>query len=97
MDAKAAESTEDQYSNRVVALMSAVQEINSLTRLDDDIWRDLVNVLTEAVHDLDADKMSEDSFGSFCAILQIGMEVNERTPRRVDVRELHSGCCFVGY
>ena len=67
-------NTADQYSNRVVALISSMEEINSLARLDD-IWRELLTVLTEAVHDLDTDRMSEESFGSFRAILQIGMEV----------------------
>jgi len=67
-------NTADQYSNRVVALIGSVQEINSVARLED-VWRDLLTVLKEAVHDLDADKLSEESFGSFRAILQIGMEV----------------------
>jgi uncharacterized protein len=64
----------DQYSNRVVALMSSVQGVNSLPPLEE-IWRELVEILTEAVHDLDADKLSEESFNSFRTILQIGMEV----------------------
>jgi uncharacterized protein len=64
----------DQYSNRVVALMSSVQEVNSLPPLEE-IWRELVEILTEAVHDLDADKLSEESFNSFRTILQICMEV----------------------
>ncbi len=63
----------DQYSNRVVALIGSVQEVNSLPPLED-IWRELLNILTEAVRDLDADKLSEESFNSFRAILQIGME-----------------------
>lgn len=70
----------DQYSNRVVALIGGVQEVNSLAPLHD-IWRELLKILTEAVRDLDADKLSEESFNSFRAILQIGMEVTKE--RRV--------------
>jgi uncharacterized protein len=69
-------SKADQYSNRVVALISSVQEVNSLPPLDE-VWRELLNILTEAVHDLDADKLSEESFNSFRIILQIGMEVTK--------------------
>lgn len=67
-------NTADEYRNRVVALIGLVDKIDSLDRLED-VWRDLLTVLKEAVHDLDADRMSEESFGSFRAILQIGMEV----------------------
>jgi uncharacterized protein len=70
----------DQYSNRVVALISGVQEVNSLALLDE-TWRELLKILTEAVRDLDADKLSEESFNSFRVILQIGMEVTKE--RRV--------------
>jgi uncharacterized protein len=66
--------TADQYSQRVVALIGSVQEVSSLARLED-IWRELLSILAEAVHDLDADKLSEESFNSFRAILQIGIEV----------------------
>ena len=66
--------TADQYSQRVVALIGSVQEVSSLARLED-IWRELLTILAEAVHDLDADKLSEESFNSFRAILQIGIEV----------------------
>jgi uncharacterized protein len=69
-------SKADQYSNRVVALISSVQEVNSLQPLDE-AWRELLKILTEAVHDLDADKLSEESFNSFRTILQIGMEVTK--------------------
>ena len=69
-------SNADQYSNRVVALISGVQEVHSLAPLDE-AWRELLNILTEAVHDLDADKLSEESFNSFRVILQIGMEVTK--------------------
>ncbi len=66
----------DQYSNRVVALISSVQDVDSLAPLDE-AWRELLRILTEAVHDLDADKLSEESFNSFRTILQIGMEVTK--------------------
>jgi uncharacterized protein len=65
----------DQYSNRVVALISGVQEVTSLAPLDE-TWRELLKILTEA-RDLDADKLSEESFNSFRVILQIGMEVTK--------------------
>ena len=66
----------DQYSNRVVALISGVQEANSLAPLDES-WRELLKILTEAVNDLDADRLSEESFHSVRAILEIGMEVTK--------------------
>lgn len=66
----------DLYSKRVVALIHSVQETGSLTRLDE-VWRDLLKVLTEAVHDLDTDRLSEESFNSFRVILQIGMDVTK--------------------
>jgi uncharacterized protein len=66
----------DQYSNRVVALIGGVQEVTSVAALDD-TWRELLKILTEAVRDLDDDKLSEESFNSFRVILQIGMEVTK--------------------
>ena len=63
----------DQYSKRVVALITSVQNINSLPHLDE-TWNELLSILAQAVHDLDADKLSEESFNSFRVILQIGME-----------------------
>jgi hypothetical protein len=78
----------DQYSNRVVALISEVQEVTSLAALDD-TWCELLKILTEAVRDLDADKLSEDSFNSFRAILQIGMEVTKE--RRALLSSMSTG------
>jgi TRAP transporter TAXI family solute receptor len=66
-------SNADKYSNRVVDLISHVQEIQSLPPLEE-TWSELLRILTEAVRDLDADKLSEESFNSFRVILQIGME-----------------------
>jgi uncharacterized protein len=63
----------DQYSKRVVALITSVQNINSLPHLEE-TWNELLSILSQAVHDLDADKLSEESFNSFRVILQIGME-----------------------
>ena len=64
----------DYYSNRVLALISAAQKSDSAAELEN-IWNELLTILSEAVHDLDHDKLSEESFHSFRAILQIGMEV----------------------
>src|ERR1700733_6225005 len=69
-------NTADQYSNRVVALITSVQNINSLPHLDE-TWNELLSILAQGVHDLDADKLSEESFNSFRIILQIGMEVTK--------------------
>jgi TRAP transporter TAXI family solute receptor len=66
----------DQYSNRVVGLISEVQYMDSLPPLAES-WRELLNILSQAVRDLDADKLSEESFNSFRAILQIGLEVTK--------------------
>lgn len=67
-------NTADQYSYRAVALMNSAQEANSLASLEI-LWRELLAILAEAVHDLDADKLSEESFNSFRSILQIAMDV----------------------
>ena len=64
----------DEYSNRVIALMNSAQATDSPDVLDQ-IRRELLSVLTAAVHDLDTDKVSEESFQSFRAILQIALEV----------------------
>jgi len=62
----------------VVALIGSVQELDSLPPLEE-AWHELLKILTEAVGDLDADKLSEESFNSFRAILQIAMEaIRER-------------------
>lgn len=64
----------DEYGNRAMALITAAQDAQSTSTLDE-ISHDLLRILGEAVHALDADKISEESFNSFRAILQIGMEV----------------------
>jgi TRAP transporter TAXI family solute receptor len=63
----------DDYSNRVVGLMSAVREAKSDAELER-IRGELLDLLASAVRELDADKLSEKSFESFRAILQIGLE-----------------------
>ena len=80
-------SKADRYSNRVVELISGVQEVDSLPPLED-TWRELLQILSEAVRDLDADKLSEESFNSFRAILQIGMEATRE--RRAMLLSAHS-------
>jgi TRAP transporter TAXI family solute receptor len=70
----------DLFSNRVVTLIGAAQEVNAIEPLDA-IWRNLLAILAEAVRDLDEGKISEESFHSFRSILQIGMDVTRE--RRV--------------
>lgn len=68
----------DEYSNRVVALMNLAREAGSRRALEE-IRGELLDLLTVAVGDLDSDRLSEDSFQSFRAILQIGLdEVRDR-------------------
>jgi uncharacterized protein len=64
----------DEYGNRAMALIAVAQDAESAPALDE-ISRELLRILAEAVKALDADKISEESFNSFRAILQIGMEV----------------------
>jgi len=71
---KQQKNTADHYSDRAIALMSVAKETNSMQALED-IWRRLLAILSEAVQDLDADTLSEESFNSFRSILQIAMDV----------------------
>jgi hypothetical protein len=64
----------DDYSNRVVALINTAGETKSRAALEE-IRGELIRILTAAVGDLDADRLSEESFNSFRTILEIGMEV----------------------
>jgi TRAP transporter TAXI family solute receptor len=64
----------DEYCNQVVVLIDATQDVNSIGPLDA-ILRDMLAILSAAVHDLDEGKISEESFHAFRAILQIGMDV----------------------
>ena len=64
----------DECSNRVVALIHAARHAESREALED-IRGELIGILTAAVRDLDSDRLSEEAFHSFRAILQIGTEV----------------------
>lgn len=64
----------DAYSRQVLALMSASQQTDSTVRLDE-IRSELLGVLAAVFADLDADRLSEESFHSFRAILQIALDV----------------------
>jgi uncharacterized protein len=77
----------DIYSNRVVALIGAAQEVDSIAPLDG-IWRDLLAILAEAVRALDDEKISEESFHSLRSILQIGMDVTRE--RRAMLSSAHN-------
>jgi hypothetical protein len=66
-------SVGDDYSNRVVVLMNSAREVNTRAALEA-IRGELLGILTEAVGDLDSDKLSEEAFQSFRAVLQIGLE-----------------------
>jgi uncharacterized protein len=64
----------DRYSKRVITLMSPAEEASSLTALEQ-IWRDLLAILAEAIQDLDNDNLSEESFESVRSILEIAIDV----------------------
>ncbi len=64
----------DDYSNQLVALMNSARGAESRTALEG-IRGEMLGVLNVAVADLDSDRLSEESFHSFRAILQIGLEV----------------------
>jgi hypothetical protein len=66
----------DLFSNRAVSLMSSAQGATSPETLDE-VWRELLGILTAAVRDPEADKLSEESFESFRSILQIAMDVTK--------------------
>jgi hypothetical protein len=63
----------DEYSKRVVVLMNSAKAASSRTELEA-IRRELLTILTSALADLDADRLSEESFHSFRSILQVGLE-----------------------
>jgi TRAP transporter TAXI family solute receptor len=64
----------DAYSRKVLRLMAESQEMDSAGKLDE-IRSDLLGVPAAAFADLDADRLSEESFHSFRAILQIALDV----------------------
>jgi uncharacterized protein len=63
----------DDYSNRAVALMNSAKEAKTSAALEE-IRKELLGILTAAVADLDSDRLSEEAFQSFRAVLQIGLE-----------------------
>ncbi len=63
----------DDYSNRVIALMNGATGATSQTALEE-IRGELLVILTAAVADLDSDRLSEESFSSFRAILEIALD-----------------------
>jgi TRAP-type uncharacterized transport system substrate-binding protein len=77
----------DEYSNQVVALINAAREAQSPAALEEIRGR-LLGILTAAVSDLDADRLSEESFHSFRAILQIGLEVVRDSAATFRTREV---------
>ena len=62
----------DDYSNRVVAPITAARQASSPPGLEE-IRDELLAILSAAVADLDSDKLSEESFESFRAIIEIGL------------------------
>jgi uncharacterized protein len=67
-------SKADEHSRQILALMAACQQTKSAERIDQ-IRNEMLEVLTLAFKDLDADRISEESFHSFRAILQIALDV----------------------
>ncbi len=67
----------DIYSGNVIDLMNQARTAASPEELES-LHSRLLNLLTAAVRDLDADRISEESFQSFRAILQIALSVIER-------------------
>lgn len=70
----------DEYSNRVVEIMNHARQTSDPVDLKA-MREKLLDLLTEAVRDLDNDKVSEDSFQSFRAVLQIALDVVEDRER----------------
>jgi uncharacterized protein len=76
----------DAYTSQVMQMMSDAQSAGSPLALDT-LKTDLLATLTAAVRDLDADKLSEQSFQSFRAVLQIVLElIRERREMLLDHR-----------
>jgi TRAP transporter TAXI family solute receptor len=62
----------DHFTNRAIALMNQARTGESGR---EQTRQQLLDLLTEAVHALDVDKISEESFQSFRSVLQIALEV----------------------
>jgi uncharacterized protein len=67
-------SKADEYTNKAVALISVAEAANTAEELAQ-VRADLLRLLTAAVADLDADKLSENTFDSFRAVLTIAIGV----------------------
>lgn len=67
----------DEYSAKVILLMGEARASCESLALAE-IEEKLLDLLSRAVRDLDEDKMSEDSFQTFRAVLQIALDVVER-------------------
>ena len=70
----------DEYSNHVMALLETAQSPDSGVT-PPEVRAQLLKVLTAAVQDLDADKLSEESFHSFRGILEIVLQVTQESER----------------
>jgi|HubBroStandDraft_6_1064221.scaffolds.fasta_scaffold36407_5 TRAP transporter TAXI family solute receptor len=68
----------DEYSNQVMALLDKAQSPDSGVT-PPEVRAQLLKVLTAAVQDLDADKLSEESFHSFRGILEIVLQVTQES------------------
>jgi hypothetical protein len=64
----------DEYTNHAVELMAAADAAETTEELGQ-VRTQLLQLLTAAVRDLDADKLSESTFDSFRAVLQIAIGV----------------------
>jgi TRAP transporter TAXI family solute receptor len=64
----------DEYSRRVLQLLADANQAKSLAVVEE-IKSELLDMLTKAVQGLDNDELSEDSFHSFRAVLQIALDV----------------------
>lgn len=64
----------DRHSNHAVLILNRAKVTTSVDELDR-MRADLLALLTQAVYDLDVDKISEASFHSFRAIWQISLDV----------------------
>src|SRR5262249_46954009 len=63
----------DAYNHEIIELLVRAQNTESTAELAT-IRKDLISILTVSVHDLDVDRISEESFQSLRAIWQIAMD-----------------------
>ncbi len=64
----------DEYNHQVVLLMNRAQVSRTFDELEK-IRRELLEILNQAVEDLDKDRISEESFQSFRVVWQIASEI----------------------